>query len=82
MNRYLVESPHKREECARMIKDVYSLGSLPHFDWGCEADVHVGWAIVEAESEDEALFVVPPLVRHQARAVRLVKYSPEDVKRW
>ena len=61
MNRYLVESPHKREECARMIKDVYSLGSLPHFDWGCEADVHVGWAIVEAESEDDPETVRVPV---------------------
>jgi hypothetical protein len=82
MNRYLVESPHTAQDCARMIKDVYSLGSLTHFDWGCEAGVHTGWAIVEAASEDEALFVVPPLVRHQARAIRLVKYSPDDVKTW
>lgn len=82
MNRYLVESPHSAQDCARMIKDVYSLGSLTNFDWGCEAGVHIGWAIVEADSPDEALFVVPPLVRHQARAVRLVKYAPEDVKTW
>lgn len=75
MDRYMVESPHDHDNCTLVIKEVHSMGYLHHFDWGCEDGVHVGWAILEAESREQALMVVPSLVRAEARAVRLVKYG-------
>src|SRR5215472_14713678 len=33
-----------------------------HFDWGCMDRVHVGWAVIEADSEARARLAVPPLV--------------------
>jgi hypothetical protein len=79
MDRYLIESPHQLRECARMLQQLKAMGYLYHFDWGCKAGVHVGWAIVEAESEAQARMMVPPLVRNQARIVTLNKFSPEEV---
>jgi hypothetical protein len=79
MDRYLIESPHELKDCARMLKQLTAMGYLHHFDWGCKADVHVVWAIIEAESEVQARLAVPPLVRAQARIVKLNKFSPEEV---
>jgi hypothetical protein len=51
MNRYLIETPHTDQDCHRLVEQVYAMGYLYHFDWGCMAGVHCGWAIIEAENE-------------------------------
>lgn len=79
MDRYLIESPHGLKDCARVLQQVKAIGYLHHFDWGCKAGVHVGWAIIEAENEAQARMAVPPLVRDQARVISLNKFSPEEV---
>jgi hypothetical protein len=79
MERYLIESPHELKDCALMLQQLKAMGYLHYFDWGCKAGVHTGWAVIEAEGEDLARLVVPPLVRSQARVVRLNKFSPEEV---
>ncbi len=80
MERYLIESPHTAGECLATVDHVLAAGYLTHFDWGCGAGEHCGWAIIEAESQEEALMVVPSLVRSKARAVRLKRFDPADVK--
>lgn len=80
MKRFLVESPHSHDQCEKVIKQVHSMGYLHHFEWGCEGGVHCGWAFIEADSSEEALMVVPTLVRDQARAVWVVKYGRESDK--
>ena len=67
MDRYLIETPHRDQDCLNLIKLLNAQGYLVHFDWGCKDGVHAGWAIIEAENEAEARLVVPPLVRGQAR---------------
>lgn len=79
MERYLIETPHSVEECLTLLKQVNAQGYLRNFDWGCSARVHSGWAIIEAESEEQARMAVPPLVRNQARVVRLSKYDSESI---
>ena len=59
---------------------VLAQGYITHFDWGCDDGVHCSWAIIEAESHPMALMSVPPLLRDNARAVRLVKYSREGME--
>lgn len=80
MERYLVETPHSENNCIMLLDEVSAMGYLHHFEWGCEDGVHSGWAIIEAESEEEALMVVPLIARDSARAVRLTKFSPEMVR--
>jgi len=82
MDRFLVESPHTLHDCKLAVKQVQSMGYLNNFDWGCEAGVHIGWAVIEAENESQALGVVPALVRGKARAIRLSKFLPEIVEKW
>jgi hypothetical protein len=75
MNRYLIETPHGENDCVNLVKLVHASGYLSHFDWGCMAGVHSGWAIIEAENEPQARMAVPPLVRGHARVVRLNKFD-------
>ena len=79
MDRYLIESPHTDKECRQAVKAVHAMGYLNNFDWGCKVGVHKGWVIIEADSESEAVLVVPPFLRSRAMAVKLVKFEPEQV---
>ncbi len=79
MDRFLVVSPHTDEDCVNALKQVLAAGYLTHFDWGCKDGDHTGWVILEAENAKEALMVVPSGQRQKARAVRLVKFSADQV---
>ncbi|MBI3004223.1 MAG: hypothetical protein HYY49_02260 [Ignavibacteriales bacterium] len=80
MDRYLIISPHTGEDCAKVVKQVEAMGYITHFDWGCKDGDHTAWAIIEADGKAEALLSVPSSVRHTARAVKLVKFSPKDAE--
>ena len=75
MERYLIETPHSARDCQMLIDQIYAMGYLYHFDWGCKAGVHSGWAIIEAETEADARLAVPPMVRNKARVVQLNKFT-------
>lgn len=80
MNRYIVETKHKKEQCANVMKNFTAYGHITHFDWGCESGVCTGWAIIEADSKGEALLSVPALVRNTTRVVEIKKFSPEKIQ--
>jgi hypothetical protein len=75
MERYLIETPHSVQDCQQLLEQVYAMGYLYHFDWGCMDGVHSGWAIIEAESEADARLAVPSMIRKKARVVRLNKFD-------
>jgi hypothetical protein len=79
MDRYLVVSPHEGGECAKAVEQVMVIGHITHFDWGCKDGDHTGWTIIEAESHSHALMSVPSFLRHKAKAIKLNKFTPEDV---
>jgi hypothetical protein len=78
MDRYIIISPHTADECAIVVNQAIAAGYVTHVDWGCKDNDHTAWAIVEADSHEEALMLVPPIIRHKARAVRLVHYNPHE----
>ena len=80
MDRYLIVSPHTEKNCSDALKQVLYAGYITHFDWGCADGEHTGWAIIEANSAHEATMVVPPGQRSSTRAIRLIKFSPEQIK--
>ena len=79
MDRYLVETPHTAQDCKMLVQQLYAMGYLHHFDWGCLDGVHSGWAIIEAESEAQARLVVPSLLRSKARVIKLCKFSDTNI---
>jgi hypothetical protein len=84
MPRFLIELSHGDEhtECVRALHVIERYGShmLTHADWGCKDGVHSGWLIVELDSRDEAMMMVPPEYRREARIVELRKFSREEVE--
>jgi hypothetical protein len=80
MDKYMVESPHSESDCSKALSQVNAMGFILHYNWGCKAGNHTGWAIVESDSQTEALLTVPPFIRHKAKATRLNKYTPDDFK--
>ena len=82
MDRYLIETPHTGQECLILVKELNAQGFLWNFDWGCEAGIHSGWAIIEAESEAQARLAVPPLVRNRARIIKLNKFDATTVEHY
>jgi hypothetical protein len=80
MERYMIESSHDREDCLHVLDEFVVYGHITHFDWGCENGVCKGWAIVEADSPEEALLCVPALVRNKATVTKLSKFSPEKIQ--
>lgn len=80
MERYLIIAPHTIGDCEKVLKQIEAMGYITRFDWGCMDNEHCGWVILEADSAEEALMVVPSFNRQSARAIKLTKFSPEDLK--
>jgi len=83
MTRYLIELPHSDERlaCIKALRAIEQYGS--HFvtqaDWGCKAGVHSGWMIAELPGRDEAILMIPPEFRDDARIVELNKFTPDEI---
>jgi hypothetical protein len=83
MARFLIEVPHEpaARECALAIKVLLSSGShyLTNADFGCLDGVHKAWIIVEADSKDEARFIIPTVYRPLAKVIQLNKFSLAEI---
>jgi hypothetical protein len=80
VERFLVISPHTAGDCVKALKEIHAVGYITHFEWGCMDGDHTGWVTLEAESAQQALMVVPAMQRQSAKAIRLVKFSPQDIE--
>jgi hypothetical protein len=80
MQRFLVVSNHSSEDCIRALKEALAIGYLTHFDWGCKDGEHTGWAVLEAESKEQAMLSVPTFLRPQAKVVKLTTFHPDKVR--
>jgi len=79
---FLVESPHTKEDCDKIVKQTLAMGFLTHFHWGCVVGDHRGWAMIEAENEKEALLSVPSLIRSKSKAIQIIQFDPREVEGW
>lgn len=80
--KYLIESPHTKEECLREL-DEFSAKSektLGQFYWGCGKGDHTGYAIVDARDINEARNLVPDFTRDKAKVVELTQFSPDQIR--
>ena len=84
MAKFLIEVPHESEKmaCLRAVQAL--LGSGSHFvanaDWGCRDGDHRAWIVVELASKDEAMAIVPPICRAQAKIVALNGFTLRDLE--
>jgi hypothetical protein len=80
--RYLVSASHTPEQCLAALDAFAAQGKEPlaRFDWGCMSGDHTGYALVEASSAEAALAAVPANQRAQAKAIKLDKFTIEQIK--
>ena len=84
MSKFLIELHHSSEYegCARALSAILEYGShfSTHADWGCDDGVHTGWLIADLDTREEALQLVPPHQRSEARIVRLRTWSRDQIE--
>ena len=82
MAQYLITAPHTDPECIRALNTIEEWGMhLLHHTWfGCVVGVHTSWLQLEADTEPEALAVLPPPMRSHAQAVEVRKLTPDQIK--
>ena len=83
MKRYLIELSHEDEHyaCVRALRAIERHGShfITRAEWGCRSGVHSGWLLIDVSSRDEALQLVPPELRADARVVEVGRFSGEEI---
>jgi len=83
MARFLIEAAHDPESiaCIRVADIFLQTGShfLTHADWGCLDGNHKAWIIAEVDSKKEALSILPPAIRSQAKIVKLNHFTMEEI---
>jgi len=80
--RYLVISPHTQEECLAALDGTVAMGkdALMNWEWGCMSGDHTGYAFMNVGTEEDALKSVPETVRAKARAIKLSRFTAEQIK--
>ncbi|HUV15075.1 MAG TPA: hypothetical protein VMW28_00740 [Pelolinea sp.] len=85
MTKYLIEVPHeaKKEACEQAVQIFLNTGShfLTNADWGCKDDEHKAWLILDIENKEDARNILPPAFRRQAKVIKLVKFSTDDMEK-
>ncbi|HEX9750537.1 MAG TPA: hypothetical protein VGB22_04520 [candidate division Zixibacteria bacterium] len=84
MPRFMIEVPHEESvsACLRAIEVFLQTGShfLTNADWGCAENVHKCWFLLDADSREEALMVVPPAYRPVATIIEVSKFNMKQVE--
>lgn len=83
MKRFLIEVPHgaDKDACNEAIQVFQKTGShfLTHAEWGCMDGEHKAWIIVEVDSKEDALYIIPPLFRSTAKIVELTTFGAQEL---
>lgn len=84
MARFLIEIPHEAEPvaCARAVDLLLRTGShfVTHAQWGCKDGVHKGWLMIDLDSREEALNLVPAQYRSAATVVQLNEFTLSEIE--
>jgi len=83
MTRYLIEVPHEnsKEACHRAVQVFLATGShfMTNADWGCPDNEHKAWLVADLESKAEALALLPPMFRKDAKIIALQRFTMGDL---
>lgn len=80
--KYMIEIPHTKEECLRLLDEQLAKGPdiLKKFNYGCKAGDHTGYAIVDVKNERDARDLVPGFLLNKARIVEVDIFTPEVIR--
>ena len=80
--KYVVETPHTKDECLKALDEQLSIGPdvLKQTFYGCMKGDHTGYAIVDAKDEADARKIVPTFLLKKARIVEVGQFTPEMIR--
>lgn len=85
MTRYLIEVSHEdnKDACNQAVQAFMETGShfMTNADWGCGDGEHKAWFIVDLDSKDQAMQILPPLLRENAKVIELQQFTAADSER-
>lgn len=85
MPKFYIEIPHEEEKiaCLRAVKILQDTGShfLTNADYGCLDGDHTARIMVEVDSKQDALMIVPNEYRAKARIIQMNTFSVEEIER-
>jgi hypothetical protein len=83
MKRFLIEVPHENTEeaCNRAIDVFKATGShfVTNAEWGCHDNEHKAWIMVDVDSKQDALAILPPAFRSVAKVTAVERLSPVEL---
>ena len=83
MPRFLIEVPHEptARACIYAVEVFLRTGShfLTHADWGCLDGEHKAWIVMDVDSRQQAMNVVPADFRAQAQIVQLNGFTMAEI---
>lgn len=83
MARFLIEVPHEntQEACDRAIRVFQSTGShfVTNAEWGCHDNEHKAWILVDLDSKQEALSILPPAFRTVAKITEVERFTAKEL---
>jgi hypothetical protein len=79
---YMITSAHVPEQCLDALDEMLAKGTdtLDKFVFGCKEGDHTGYAIVDEESRDAALNLLPDTLQETACITSVGKFTPADIK--
>lgn len=82
MKKYLIEVAHEADKkaCEEAIRVFINTGShfMTNADWGCMDGEHKAWIILDLENKSEALKILPPAIRRNARIIELTRFTMDS----
>lgn len=86
MANYLIEAPHDKNEkaCLTAIRVFMESGShfLANASWGCRDNEHKAWLIVDVDTREQAIQILPPLYRKNAKITQLFQVTRKDLEHY
>ncbi len=79
MPQFMIEMSHSPSDCVDSLRDIDPDAQefLGDVYWGCMTGRHDGWAVVDADSEQEAMEMVPEQIRDRVQVTQVSTVMPE-----
>ena len=79
-NWYVIESKHTGPGCLAALDEMNKKNLLDKTYFGCKTGDHRGWTVLQAESSEAALNMLPTSERVNSHVVQVSKFTPEELK--
>ncbi len=79
---YMITSVHGAEECLDALDEIRAerADTLNKFVFGCKGGDHTGYAIVDEESREAALSLLPAVLQETACITKVDKFTSADIQ--